>query len=127
MARQANALYTLPPDELDSHLRAAARHGEQISQWSLATCADKPALLDQMAHDLGVTASFGHNWDALADSLCDLAWSQLEPGLVLAFTHTASWRQHNPEALAILTAILQEACAFWQRRHQSFRVFMATV
>lgn len=126
MPRQANGLYSLAPEELDSLLRAADRNGEHICQWSLAACVDKQALLAQMAQDLGFTADFGHNWDALADSLCDLDRQRLAPGLVLTFIHTATWRQRHPDDLTTLAAVLQDTCVYWQQRGRAFRVLMAT-
>jgi hypothetical protein len=51
--------------------RAAGRthHSRDV-----AGCSDKAGLLARTADALEFPAWFGHNWDALADCLTDLAW-----------------------------------------------------
>ncbi|HRG72048.1 MAG TPA: barstar family protein, partial [Thauera aminoaromatica] len=40
----------------------------------LAGCTDKAGVLARIATALHFQESFGHNWDALSDCLCDLSW-----------------------------------------------------
>jgi hypothetical protein len=41
-----------------------------------AGIADKKDLLEHLAHGLGLPAWFGHNWDALEESLREFSWAK---------------------------------------------------
>ncbi|MGY1459494.1 MULTISPECIES: barstar family protein [unclassified Luteimonas] len=75
---------------------------------NLAAADDKDALLDQIAEALQFPATFGGNWDALADSLGDLSWLPA-PGYVLLLDHCADLRDAAPDDFATLLDILDEA------------------
>lgn len=92
LAEAANAL--------DFHVAAA----------NLETADDKEALLDEIAAALEFPATFGGNWDALADSLGDLSWLPA-PGYVLFLDHAADLREGAPDDFATLLEILDEAAA----------------
>ena len=92
LAEAANAL--------DFHVAAA----------NLEAADDKEALLDEIAAALEFPATFGGNWDALADSLGDLSWLPA-PGYVLFLDHAADLREGAPDDFATLLEILDEAAA----------------
>ncbi len=67
----------------------------------------KKRLLENIAAALAFPPGFGHNWDALADSLSDLSWREA-PGYVLVF--------EDPEPgddLATLSDVLRSSAEFW--------------
>ena len=55
-------------------LQAPATPPLQPHRIDLAGCTDKAELLARIARTLRFPDWFGHNWDALADCLCDLSW-----------------------------------------------------
>ena len=69
---------------------------------------DKPALLAALAAALEFPPSFGHNWDALADSLGDLSWLPA-PGYLLLLDHAADLRDAAAGDFGTLLEILDEA------------------
>ena len=79
---------------------------------------DKSAFIAAIARAVGVPASFGDNWDALADGLQDLSWCQTSAyELVLrgsAALSDAEW--------AIGREIFSDTEQFWQAQGKSFRV-----
>ncbi len=78
----------------------------------LAGCTGKAELLDRFAAALHFPAWFGHNWDALADLLCDLSWLPASPRhLVLA--GQAELQTADPESHATLLEILDDSIAYW--------------
>jgi hypothetical protein len=68
---------------------------------------------------------FGGNWDALADSLADLAWLPA-PGYVLLLARTDAWRDADPEGFETLASILAEASARWARERVPFWALLPT-
>lgn len=83
---------------LDFHVAAA----------NLVAVDAKPALLAEIARALRFPASFGANWDALADSLGDLSWLPA-PGYLLLLDHCGDLRDEAPDTFATLLGILDEA------------------
>lgn len=66
----------------------------------------RAALLDEMAAALQFPATFGGNWDALADCLADLQWLG-GPGLVvLAVSDADQVGADEDGMLAVLAAVL---------------------
>ncbi len=68
----------------------------------------RPGLFAEWAGALGFPAYFGHNWDAFADCLTDLAWPDLEPAPE-ALTIVIEGAEHvlADEPLAQLTTFLE--------------------
>jgi hypothetical protein len=81
----------------------------------------KHALLSACARGFKFPASFGGNWDALADCLQDLSWLT-EPGTVLLLRGDADFAVAAPEEHAMLLEILGATAEYWQPRG---RVFIA--
>ncbi len=81
----------------------------------------KHALLSACARGFQFPASFGGNWDALADCLQDLSW-QAEPGSVAVLRGAADFAVAAPDEYALLLEILRAAAEYWQPRG---RVFIA--
>lgn len=81
----------------------------------------KHALLSACARGFKFPASFGGNWDALADCLQDLSWLT-EPGTVVLLRGDADFAVAAPEEHAMLLEILGATAEYWQPRG---RVFIA--
>ncbi|BBE50565.1 hypothetical protein OYT1_ch1004 [Ferriphaselus amnicola] len=101
-----------PPLDLEGGRSGSARFDVEVSG------LDKSAFIATIAHAVGVPASFGDNWDALADGLQDLSWCQASSyELVLrgsAALSEAEW--------AISREIFSDTEQFWQAQGKSFRV-----
>ena len=106
-----SGVYFVGAHDLDRLAKTARQHELHVCRINLAGCRDKDALLQQLAESLPLPASFGHNWDALADCLRDLrgipAW-----GHVLLFEHVDGLRQAAEADFNILLGILDDAATF---------------
>ena len=106
-----NGVYFVGIDDLDQLARLAARDELQVIRIDLAGCHSKDQLLQRLATSLQLPASFGDNWDALADCLRDLdhlpAW-----GRVLLFEHASDVRAAAEADFDVLLGILDDAATF---------------
>jgi len=84
----------------------------------------KPELLAAIARGLKLPEHFGHNWDALADSVEDSGWLG-KTGCVIALTSTAAYRKAHGVDWTMLEDILAEASDYWRERHKPFWVFVS--
>ena len=96
-----------------------------VAAANLETADDKDALLDEIAAALAFPATFGGNWDALADSLGDLSWLPA-PGYVLLLDHSTDLRESAPDDFAILLEILDEAARTHARAGVPFWAVLPT-
>jgi hypothetical protein len=76
--------------------------------------ADKAQLLKNLAAALGFPDWFGHNWDALEDSLTDLSWREA-PAYVLLIQNAKPG-----DDLGVLTDILRSSAESWAGRGKPF-------
>ena len=105
-------------------LAAAARDaGLLVRRLDLDGCGDKQALLLRIGTVLDLPAGWGRNWDALMDSLRDLAWLPA-PGYALLFEAAAGLQAARPHDLETLVGILQEASQWWAANDVPFWAFM---
>lgn len=122
IAPQRSGVYRTPPDA--DALRDRAR--AQDLAWLEADCArvrSKPALLDAIAAAADFPAWFGHNWDALADSLRDFSWCPAA-GYVLRLRDTGAARQALAAEWPTLIAVLNEVSCDWKARGKPFVAFV---
>ncbi len=115
-----NGVYRAPADI--NPLRAAV--GDEGLRWigiDLQRARGKRALLNAFAHALKFPASFGGNWDALADSLQDLSWLP-DKGWVLALRGAADFAAAKSDEHAVLLEILGATADYWQGQRQVFIV-----
>ena len=89
-------------------MEAAATLGFMIVSIELEAASDKHGLLDAFAAALEFPPPFGHNWDALADSLGDLSWLPA-PGYMLLLDHPAAIGKAAPRDFATLVETLDDA------------------
>jgi RNAse (barnase) inhibitor barstar len=115
--------YPCTGDELDTLAADARRAGLLARRIDLRGCRDKHDLLARLAAALALPAHFGRNWDALADSLRDLAWLPA-PGYALLFGHAVDLRRNAPADFAVLRELLAGAAAGWAARGVPFFAFL---
>jgi len=77
-----------------------------------------------MAVSLELPASFGDNWDALADCLRDLRWMPAW-GYVLLFEHADELRSAAEADFDILLGILDDAATFSGEHEVPWFAFLA--
>lgn len=119
-AAEQNGLYRAPADV--APLRRAAR--EAGLSWrviDLQRARGKRALLAAFAREFAFPATFGGNWDALADCLQDLSW-RTEPGWIVQVRGTAAFAAVAPDDHELLRAILGAAADYWRGRQRVFVV-----
>lgn len=80
------SVYHMPVDGEAGLIAAAGQNGFAVFRVDLAGTADKPALLKAIGGAMAFPESYGHNWDALLDSLADLSWQPAE-GYVVILEH----------------------------------------
>ena len=79
----------------------------------------KPELLALCQKAFGLPPAFGHNWDALADSVEDFSWRPA-PGYVVLVRHGGAFARNSPENFATVLEILAAAATYWASRHKVF-------
>lgn len=119
-----SGVYFVGVNDLDRLARAASRDELHVCRTDLAGCRDKDELLRRLAGSLRLPATFGHNWDALADCLRDLGWMPAW-GYVLLFEHADELRQADSAAYNIMLGILDDAATFGSEHDMPWFAFLA--
>lgn len=120
-----NGTYLVGRTDLDALDAAAHEDGLLVRRISLLGCRSKPDLLERVAAMLEFPATFGGNWDALADCLGDLSWLPHDIGKVLLFDHAGDLCDAAEPDFDTLLDVLEDACARWKLRGTPFFVFLA--
>ena len=118
---QRSGVYRSSADAPDCVARAAAAGGQGILV-DLSQVGGKAALMETLASALALPASFGANWDALADSLEDLPVTA--QGCVLHLRKTADAQRVLAGEWLTFLEILEDAAAYWKERGKAFVVFI---
>jgi len=106
-------------------LKSAASHAHlRFASVDLSKAHDRATLFAEIDGALKLPEHFGHNWDALADVLEDRDWLGRH-GIVVALSHSASYKRNHPTEWGTLEDILAEAAEFWKERHAAFWVFVS--
>ena len=120
---QQSSVYQLvrSPDEVEHAARDA---GLSVFRIDLAHASDKKSFLAQIAQALHFPNSFGHNWDALNDSLTDLEWLSANAGYVLMFENADHfWSSRNRE-FENAESVLSSAVEYWKGEGKPFWVLI---
>ena len=105
-------------------LRASARAaGIAWFELDLKAVRAKPELLALCQKVFDFPPAFGHNWDALADSLEDISW-QPAPGYVVLVRNGGALARSSPQDFATGLEILAAAATYWATRHKVFLVLL---
>lgn len=85
----------------------------------LSRAKDKEDLFAALSIALRLPDWFGHNWDALADCLCDLSWKPA-PGYVLYIEGHDALRREKPDDVGTLIEIFAETAEYWREERIPF-------
>lgn len=119
-----SGVYFVGAGDLDRLARTALHDELHVSRTDLAGCHDKDELLQRLAISLRLPATFGYNWDALADCLRDLHWIPAW-GHVLLFDHVDELRRAAEADYDILLGILDDAATFGSEHETPWFAFLA--
>lgn len=114
-------------DDPREFAQKAAALGLQVHRIDIDRVHGKRDLLALLARTLQFPATFGGNWDALADCLKDLSWSEPPGGagwvviLERAKHYCAGHREDFTEAMDVFA----EAAEFWRGEGRPFWTFIA--
>ena len=111
------------PESSASLRRSAHASGLAWFDLDLAGVDTKAALLVRCQTVFGLPPGFGHNWDALADSLGDFSW-QPARGYIVAVTHGATLAQHAAPEFAAALEIFAAAATYWASQGRVFIVLL---
>lgn len=85
----------------------------------LSNAKEKEDLFVALSIALRLPDWFGHNWDALADCLCDLSWKPA-PGYVVYIEGHDALRHEKPSDFDMLIEIFSEVAAYWSEEGIAF-------
>lgn len=117
-------VYFVDAADFDALATAALEGHLYVCRADLAGCHDKSELLRRLAAALKLPAGFGHNWDALVDSLCDLGWLH-GIGHALLLDHVNDLRQAAAKDFDTLLGILHESANFAIGQNRPFFAFLS--
>jgi hypothetical protein len=108
-------------------LRGNVSLSEQRSfEIDLVNVHSKGEFLAAIAHAMQAPDWFGHNFDALADALCDLSWlEEDDKGYVLLLLNGGETLGLTAADHAIVTDIFNDAVNCWKSAGKPFWVFLA--
>ena len=116
-------VYFVTGEDLDTLGVAARDAGLQVRRVDLAG-GEKHQVLLRIATALDFPRTFGHNWDAMADSLRDLSWLP-NAGIALLFENGGALQQAEGDEFDTLLEILEETAQEWAERDVPFWSFIA--
>lgn len=95
-------------------LRASVEESDfLLFEANLADAHSKGEVLAELARAIAAPDWFGHNWDALADALCDLSWHSA-PGYVLLLEGESPGEETLGDILAATVKYWKlQGKAFW--------------
>jgi RNAse (barnase) inhibitor barstar len=104
----------------------ASSKGYGVYRLVLADIADKAALMKRFQDALGFPDWFGHNWDALEDSLTDMSWHDVV-GYVLLIDGGADLRRSAKPLFDTLVDVLRATADYWRGAERPFWAFFINV
>ena len=113
-----SGVYAAPAATASLHAAARAA-GFAWFELDLQEVRTKPELLALCQQVFGLPPAFGHNWDALADSIADFSWRPA-PGYVVLVRHGGAFARNSPEDFATALEILAAAATYWASKRKVF-------
>ena len=80
---------------------------------------DKATFLSRCQTVFSLPATFGHNWDALADYLEDLSWQRAR-GYIVFGSHGSEFARGAPHDCVTALEILSAAATYWLAQNKTF-------
>lgn len=103
---------------------AAEQLGHHFLYANLATAQNKQDVLDLIAAQYTLPATFGKNFDALYDSMTDLVHkSGPQTGFIVVLEHIPTSPKFDKEAREQLLDIFRDVADYWSDRKIPFRCF----
>jgi hypothetical protein len=122
LAPERSALYHSPRD-LPALRERLVADGIDWSEIELGGAQTKDQVLAAFARALRLPATFGHNWDALADALQEMR-SQTPNARVLHLRHAGSAARALAAHWATLLEVLATTITYWRSGGKAFIVFV---
>lgn len=101
------------PDQLDQTL---TRFGWTVLSLSLTPTTTKEQLLDDLGDAGDFPSHYGHNWDAAADCLTELAATA---PIAILLRGAGSWAEQNERDASILAEIMIDTTAWFNAAGQA--------
>lgn len=112
-------VHHLPHGPIDDLVAGASAAGCLVLRADLAAARDKEKMLDCIAKALRFPEWFGHNWDALADSLMDMGWLPAA-GYVVILDHCDGIHGCAESDFVKLVQVFQDAADAWREDDVGF-------
>jgi len=108
-----------------SHAMSLSAASINFDCWSVDIHATQtaPALLRQIGQALHFPEWYGENWDALADCLTDLSWSEAD-GFIVLLQGGDALHAAQPGLWQTLVDMLVEVSDFWRENQVAFWVLV---
>jgi hypothetical protein len=119
--RSGSYQLTCSVDELRS---SATQAGLAVFEANLQGIKGKASLIAALATAVHVTDDFGGNWDALADTLCDLSPVQAV-GYVLLLRNASDSLGLSANDREIARDIFDDTVLYWRQRNKPCWIFYA--
>jgi RNAse (barnase) inhibitor barstar len=112
-------VYHMPHMDKAPIVAAAEANGFAAFRVDLAGAADKSQLLTEIGHALEFPEWFGHNFDALADCLGDMAWRPAE-GYLVILEHCDGIHGMAEDDFVAALQVFQQAADDWREQGIAF-------
>ena len=109
---------------LDQLRASAAEAGLALFEVDMQGVKGKQNFLAALASAAHLPADFGGNWDALADSLCDLSWAA-SAGYVLLLRNVSDSLGLSANDREIAQDIFADTVLYWRQRNKPCWIFYA--
>jgi hypothetical protein len=116
-------VYAASAAQLQAISLSAASIGFDCWPLDVSAAQTAPTLLRQIGQALHFPEWYGENWDALADCLTDLSWSEAE-GFIILLRGSDTLRAAQPALWRELMDMLVEISDFWRDNQIAFWVLV---
>lgn len=112
-------VHHLPHGPVDDLVAGAGAAGCLVLHVDLTGVRDKDEMLTAIGTAMRFPEWFGHNWDALADCLADMAWLPAE-GYVVILDHCDGIHGRAESDFVALMQVFQDAADEWREQEVPF-------
>lgn len=116
-------VYHMPIDGEEALIAAAEQNAFCVFRIDLSKAGDKRAMLDSIGRAMSFPEGFGHNWDALLDSLADLGWRPAE-GYLVILEHCDGIHGRAEADFVQLLQVFEAAADEWREQGIPFWCFV---